>query len=129
MYLFEDRAEVGGATHWRRAFSWPGEEQNKEALQDVEDEAQWDDATSDFRPSLTSSHSSLPPYLTLPSQPHPILPPPPLQDTHILLFLFPFLLLTSTSGSSVAKQVHRVHNSLFFLFSVLFFILVLTSLK
>lgn len=33
-------------------FSRPGEEQNKEALQDVEDEAQWDYATNNSRLSL-----------------------------------------------------------------------------
>lgn len=48
------------------ALSPPGEEQNKEALQDVEDEAQWDYATTNSR-TLPAPPHTLPPSLSSPS--------------------------------------------------------------
>lgn len=102
--------------HWQYIFSWPGEEQNKEALQDVEDEAQWDYATNSQRLETFPSppHTPTPPPTVLLLHPPPSNSTSPSESPSSSLPPLPFFHLCS----SVTQQGHGVNKFIFFYFYI-----------
>lgn len=86
-------------------FCVAGEEPNKEALQDVEDEAQWDSASNSKQLETPTPPPHTPPTPTLPH--HPPLPPLP---------LFPFSHLSSSKNPAGPRRQQVYFSSFLFLY-------------